>query len=231
MKKLFSFILIAVLAAGVVILFRGINDMDHTKVPSSAATIPVASGKPTSSSPVESQATATATFGTGCFWCTEAVFQQLKGVQSVVSGYTGGKTRNPTYQEVCSGTTGHAEVIQVVFDPKIISFKDLLEVFWMSHDPTTLNQQGNDVGTQYRSAIFFHNAEQQQLAEKIKEELNKSGSFKQPIVTEITAASEFYPAEKYHQNYFNDNGNQGYCQFIIKPKLDKFKQVFKDKLK
>lgn len=174
---------------------------------------------------------ATATFGTGCFWCTEALFQQLKGVQSVTSGYSGGKVMNPTYQQVCSGETGHAEVIQVDYDPKFITFVDLLEVFWKTHDPTTLNQQGNDVGTQYRSAIFYHDAEQKKLAEEYKKKLDKSGAFNNPIVTEITAFGEFYPAEKYHQNYFNDNSEQGYCRVVIQPKLDKFKQVFKDKLK
>jgi peptide-methionine (S)-S-oxide reductase len=173
----------------------------------------------------------TATFGTGCFWCTEAIFQQLDGVLKVSSGYSGGRVANPSYQEVCEGTTGHAEVIQVVYDAQKISFDELLEVFWQTHDPTTLNRQGNDVGTQYRSAIFYHNDEQKQKAEKYKADLNKSGAFDSPIVTEITAFSKFYIAEDYHQNYFNNNGSQPYCYFVIKPKLEKFQKVFKDKLK
>jgi len=173
----------------------------------------------------------TATFGNGCFWCTEAVFQRLKGVKSVVSGYMGGQTKNPTYQEICTGQTGHAEVIQVTYDPKIISFAELLEVFWKTHDPTTLNRQGNDVGTQYRSVVFFHDSEQQKSAQEYKNKLDKAGAFSKPIVTEITSASTFYPAEDYHQNYFNLNGKQPYCSYVIQPKLDKFKEVFKDKLK
>jgi peptide-methionine (S)-S-oxide reductase len=171
--------------------------------------------------------TAIATFGTGCFWCTEAVFQRLEGVVSVVSGYSNGKVKNPSYKEVCSGETG----LQITYDPAKISFKDLLEVFWKVHDPTTLNRQGNDAGTQYRSAIFYHNDEQKQLAEKYKKELGASGAFSNPIVTEITAAETFYKAEDYHQNYYNDNPGQGYCAFVIRPKLEKFEAVFKDKLK
>ncbi|HQR05742.1 MAG TPA: peptide-methionine (S)-S-oxide reductase MsrA [Gemmatales bacterium] len=195
--------------------------MKPTSVPPSSVTSPT----------LENQALATATFGTGCFWCTEAVFQQLRGVQGVTSGYSGGKVKNPTYEQVCSGDTGHAEVIQVVFDPKAISFKDLLEVFWKTHDPTTLNQQGNDYGTQYRSAIFYHDAEQKKVAEEYKDKLNKAEVYSRPIVTEVTAFGEFYPAEKYHQNYYNDNTNAGYCRAVIQPKLNKFKEVFKDKLK
>lgn len=173
----------------------------------------------------------TATFGAGCFWCVETVFQQLKGVQSVKSGYMGGKIKNPTYREVCSGLTGHAEVCQIVYDPKVISYKDLLEAFWQSHDPTTLNRQGADVGTQYRSAIFTHNAEQQKEAEFYKQKLNEEKAFANPVVTEISAASEFYVAEDYHQNYYNENGDAPYCQFVIAPKLEKFKKAFADKLK
>jgi peptide-methionine (S)-S-oxide reductase len=172
-----------------------------------------------------------ATFGNGCFWCTEAVFQQLKGVSSVVSGYSGGTVKNPTYEQVCRGTTGHAEVIQVTYDPKVITFPELLEVFWKTHDPTTLNRQGPDEGTQYRSAIFYHNPEQKELAEKYKKKLDESGAFSAPIVTEITAFSEFYPAEGYHQNYFVTNPNQPYCRAIIRPKVEKFEKVFKDKLR
>lgn len=172
-----------------------------------------------------------ATFGSGCFWCTEAIFENLNGVTSVVSGYAGGHVDNPTYEEVCTGTTGHAEVTQITYDPKIITYDELLEVFWKTHDPTTLNRQGNDVGPQYRSVIFYHNEEQKALAEKYKDELNKSGAWDNPIVTEITAYTNFYPAEKYHQNYYENNPNQGYCAFVIAPKLEKFKKVFNDKLK
>jgi methionine-S-sulfoxide reductase len=172
-----------------------------------------------------------ATFGNGCFWCTEAVFQQLKGVETVVPGYSGGTVKNPTYEQVCTGKTGHAEAVQITYDPKVVSFADLLEVFWRTHDPTTLNRQGYDKGTQYRSAVFYHNEEQKKLAEEYKQKLDKSGAFDAPIVTEITAFSEFFPAEKYHQNYFVDNPREGYCVAVIGPKLEKFKRVFKDKLK
>ncbi|MFL5754329.1 MAG: peptide-methionine (S)-S-oxide reductase MsrA [Bacteroidia bacterium] len=173
----------------------------------------------------------TATFGSGCFWCVEAVFQDLKGVEKVVSGYSGGFVKNPSYKEVCMGTTGHAEVCQITYDPSVISFEELLEVFWKTHDPTTLNSQGNDHGTQYRSAVFYHNEEQKKLAEEYKKKLDASGAFDKPIVTEITAFTNFYPAENYHQDYFNLNGTEPYCQFVIQPKVDKFKKVFKDKLK
>lgn len=172
-----------------------------------------------------------ATFGSGCFWCTEAIFENLNGVTSVVSGYAGGHVDNPTYEEVCTGTTGHAEVTQITYDPNIISFDELLEVFWKTHDPTTLNRQGNDVGTQYRSVIFYHNEEQKELAEKYKAELDKSGAWDDPIVTEISPFTNFYVAEEYHQDYYMNNPNQGYCAFVIAPKLEKFKKVFKDKLK
>jgi peptide-methionine (S)-S-oxide reductase len=173
----------------------------------------------------------TATFGTGCFWCTEAVFQAMQGVYEVVSGYSGGQVPNPTYREVCNGTTGHAECVQLTYDPNTVSYAELLEVFFRSHDPTTLNRQGNDVGTQYRSVIYFHNEGQRQLAEAAKEELDKSGAYSNPIVTEISPAETFYPAEAYHQNYFKNNPNQGYCAFVIAPKLDKFKKLFREKLK
>ena len=173
----------------------------------------------------------TATFATGCFWCTEAVFQQLKGVKKVTSGYSGGHVENPTYKEVCTGLTGHAECIQLLYDPKEVSFDELLQVFWQTHDPTTLNRQGNDVGTQYRSAIFYQNEEQKKIAESYKKELNAKKVFDNPIVTEIEPLKNFYPAEDYHQNYYNNNGDQPYCYFVIKPKLEKFEKVFKDKLK
>jgi len=175
--------------------------------------------------------TDTATFGTGCFWCTEAVFQELKGVLKVTSGYSGGNVANPSYEEVCTGTTGHAECLQIVYDPKVISFDELLSVFWEVHDPTTLNRQGNDAGTQYRSVVFYHDAEQKQKAEHYKAALAKSGAWDKPIVTEITAFNKFYPAEDYHQNYYNTHGSQPYCTFVIRPKVEKFEKVFKDKLK
>jgi len=172
-----------------------------------------------------------ATFGSGCFWCTEAVFERLNGVHKVVSGYAGGTVENPTYEEVCSGTTEHAEVTQVTYDPNVITYDELLEVFWKTHDPTTLNRQGNDVGPQYRSVIFYHNEEQKQLAEKYKEELNKSGAWDKLIVTEISPLTNFFSAEGYHQDYYNNNPNQGYCAFVIAPKVEKFEKVFKEKLK
>lgn len=172
-----------------------------------------------------------ATFGNGCFWCTEAIFQRLNGVDKVVSGYSGGKVKNPTYKEVCSGLTGHAEVIQITYDPKKITFDELLEVFWKTHDPTTLNRQGADEGTQYRSAVFYHSEEQKNLATEYRKKLDASGAFNNPIVTEITPFSEFYPAEDYHQNYFNLNGTAPYCSFVIQPKIEKFQKVFKSKLK
>jgi peptide-methionine (S)-S-oxide reductase len=175
--------------------------------------------------------TDTITFGAGCFWCVEAVFQQVKGVIKVTSGYSGGQVKNPAYREVCEGTTGHAEVCQLVFDPSVVSVETLLSVFWQTHDPTTLNRQGNDVGTQYRSVIFYHNENQKMLALKYKEELNKSKAFDRPVVTEIQPFSVFYPAEDYHQNYFNQNGEQPYCSYIIAPKVEKFRKVFKQYLK
>ena len=170
------------------------------------------------------------TFGSGCFWCTEAVFQQLKGVETVLSGYSGGHVENPSYEQVVTGRTGHAEVCQIQFDPEQISFENMLEVFFNTHDPTTLNRQGNDVGTQYRSVIFYHSEEQKKIAEGVKAELEKSGPWKTPIVTEIVPFEKFYPAEDYHQNYFRNNPNQGYCRLVIAPKLDKFEKVFKLKI-
>lgn len=180
----------------------------------------------------ETMKTETASFGAGCFWCVEAVFQKLKGVKSVTSGYMGGHTENPTYKQICTGTTGHAEIIQIEFDPEVIEFKDLLQVFWKTHDPTTLNRQGNDTGTQYRSAVFYHNDTQKELAEKYLAKLDQSGAFSDPIVTEVTAASKFYTAEKYHQNFWNTQGKSSrYCQSVIPPKLEKLKAAFADKLK
>lgn len=173
-----------------------------------------------------------ATFANGCFWCTEAIFEELDGVESAVSGYSGGETPDPTYKEVCTGNTGHAECLQITYDSTKISFDELLEVFWQTHDPTTLNRQGADVGTQYRSAIFYHTEEQRKKAEKYKAALDASGAFDRPIVTEITPFSVFYPAEEYHQQYYELNGNQNpYCRVVIQPKLEKFRKVFKDKLR
>lgn len=173
----------------------------------------------------------TATFGSGCFWCTEAIFERVNGVISVVSGYSGGHVVNPTYKEVCDGTTGHAECTQITFDTSIISYDELLEIFWKTHDPTTLNRQGNDVGTQYRSVIFYHNKEQKQKAEYYKQKLTEEKIWDKPIVTEITKFEKFYPAEDYHQEYYENNPDQGYCAFVITPKVEKFEKIFKDKLK
>ncbi len=173
----------------------------------------------------------TATFGTGCFWCTEAIFQQVEGVSKVTSGYSGGKVVNPSYKQVCTGTTGHAECLNIEYDASKVTFDELLEIFWQVHDPTTLNRQGNDVGTQYRSVVFYHNAEQKAKVEKYKAALIKSGAWDKPVVTTLEPFVKFYPAENYHQNYYNDNKGEGYCQFVIKPKVEKFEKVFKSKLK
>lgn len=172
-----------------------------------------------------------ATLGAGCFWCIEACYKEMNGVIDVQSGYTGGHTTNPTYKEICTGTTGHAEVARVVFDSSIITFDELLEVFWFVHDPTQLNRQGNDVGTQYRSSVFYHTEEQKQIAEKYKNKLIEEQVWDLPIVTEITALSTFYPAEDYHKDYFELNPSNAYCQAIVRPKVDKFKKVFANKLK
>jgi peptide-methionine (S)-S-oxide reductase len=172
-----------------------------------------------------------ATLAGGCFWCIEAVFDQLKGVESVVSGYSGGHVDNPTYQQVCSETTGHAEAVQVSFDPAILSYKDLLTVFFSVHDPTTLNRQGNDVGTSYRSAIFYHSAGQQAAAEQVIAELTTQSLWPRPIVTEVTAFDKFYPAEDYHQEYFAHNRLQPYCMMVVAPKVSKFRKQFVDRLK
>ncbi|WP_109699034.1 peptide-methionine (S)-S-oxide reductase MsrA [Chitinophaga deserti] len=177
------------------------------------------------------QKTAQATFGTGCFWCTEAQFQQLEGVLTVESGYSGGEKPNPTYEEVCSGNTGHAEVVQITYDPAKITYAELLEAFYLSHDPTQLNRQGNDVGTQYRSVVFYHDAEQQKEAEFYKKKVEESKAYDKPIVTEISPYKAFYKAENYHQNYYNENGSQPYCYYVVKPKLEKFKKAFQHKLK
>lgn len=173
----------------------------------------------------------TATFGSGCFWCVEAVFQQLEGVESVISGYSGGKEENPTYEQICSKLTGHAEVCQIKYDPKKITFDELLEVFWKTHDPTTINQQGNDKGPQYRSIILYHNEEQKTKAEAYKKKLNEEKAWKKPVITEVEAFTRFYSAENYHQNYYNLNSQAPYCVYVVQPKVEKFQKIFKNKLK
>ncbi|MCS6807867.1 MAG: peptide-methionine (S)-S-oxide reductase MsrA [Bacteroidota bacterium] len=202
------------------------SNKQEQNVSSKERTIPVF----TVQEPASGQ-TELATFGSGCFWCTEAIFQRVKGVLKVVSGYSGGTVANPTYKQVCEGTTGHAECVQITYDPTQIRYEDLLKIFWKTHDPTTPNRQGNDVGTQYRSVIFYHSEQQKALAERYKKELDASGAWDKPIVTQIVPMTAFYPAEEYHQNYFHNNPNQGYCMFVIRPKVEKFEAVFKDKLK
>ena len=177
------------------------------------------------------QPTETATLGGGCFWCLEAVFEQLEGVHSVQSGYSGGARPDPTYEQVCSGATGHAEVAQVVFDPSVTSYREVLQIFFSIHDPTTLNRQGNDVGTQYRSVIFHHSDEQRETAQAVIEELDQARVFSDPVVTELTALEQFYPAEDYHNEYFRQNPSQPYCQFVVSPKVAKFRAQYFDKLK
>jgi peptide-methionine (S)-S-oxide reductase len=172
----------------------------------------------------------TAVFGSGCFWCAEAIFRQLRGVESVTPGYAGGYTSDPTYQQVCTGTTGHAEVVRIQFDPAIITYADLLEIFWQIHDPTTPNRQGNDVGSQYRSIVLPMNQEQEQIAQKMVQKLKEQKVFPSPIVTEIVPLKEFYPAEKYHENYYFLNEEQPYCQLVISPKLQKFRKKYQDRL-
>ena len=173
----------------------------------------------------------TTTLGGGCFWCVEAIYQDVIGVHKVVSGYAGGTVENPTYEEVCSGTTGHAEVVQIVFDPTVISFEEILFIFWRTHDPTTLNRQGNDVGTQYRSVIFYHDEQQKSIAEQSKAETEASDLWPDPIVTEVAPLPIFYEGEAYHQNYFVENPYQPYCIFVINPKVQKFRKSFRNKLR
>jgi peptide-methionine (S)-S-oxide reductase len=196
-----------------------------------ASTIPKPEARSVAEPALVPAGTAIATFGSGCFWCTEAVFQRLKGVLKVVSGYSGGSVKTPSYRQISTGTTGHAESIQVTYDPAVVSYEELLEVFWLTHDPTTQDRQGNDVGTQYRSVIFYHSQAQQQLAEKYKQKLDGSGAFDGPIVTQIVPFTEFFRAEEVHQNYYNENSQQPYCRAVIGPKLEKLKKVFSNKLK
>jgi peptide-methionine (S)-S-oxide reductase len=217
-----------VVAALVVPLALGCQRAPTLETTAMAAESRTDSAQPTATS---SDKLEKATFGAGCFWCTEAFFQQLRGVTSVVSGYSGGHIDNPTYEDVCTGRTGHAEVIQITYDPAVISFDELLKVFWQTHDATTPNQQGHDVGTQYRSAIFYHSDDQRRIAEQYKAQLDTSKTFARPIVTEITPFKNFYAAEKYHQNYFRLNPSQSYCQFVIRPKVEKFNKDFKALLK
>lgn len=178
-----------------------------------------------------SSTTEVATLGGGCFWCIEAVFQRLEGVTAVQSGYAGGTTANPTYKEVCSGTTGHAEVVRVTFNPQVVSYADVLQVFFLAHDPTTLNRQGNDVGTQYRSVIYTHSSDQDQIARAYIQQLEESKTWPDPIVTQVASCPTFYEAEDYHQNYYNDNGAQPYCAFVVRPKVEKFEKVFQSRMK
>lgn len=172
----------------------------------------------------------TATFATGCFWCSEAIFARLKGVKSVLPGYSGGNVQNPTYEQVCTGRTAHAESIQIEFDPMVISFEELLDVFWHTHDPTSLNRQGNDIGTQYRSAIFYHDEKQKEIAEKSKKEIQSKGVYKNPIVTEIVPFNKFYVAEDYHKNYYEQHQDAPYCRFVIDPKIHKLLKQYGDNL-
>ncbi len=225
MKRLFpSAMLTAFLLFQLIACTQDDERFKTTKTFMQMSTTPASDTNPT-------QQTDTATFAAGCFWCTEAQFQQLEGVEKVESGYEGGHVKNPSYKDICTGTTGHAEVCNVYYDPAKISYDELLAAFWTTHDPTQLNRQGNDVGTQYRSAIFFHNEEQRAKAEKYKQKLNAEKAWDKPVVTEIAPASTFYKAEDYHQDYYNQNGNQPYCTFVVGPKLEKFKKVFAGKLK
>jgi len=218
--------LLAAAYAGKILMSKSTPD----RATASNASTNSASNANTSPAATDAGELQTVTFGSGCFWCTEAMFQNLRGVTSAVSGYSGGLVPNPTYEQVCGGNTGHAEVVQVTFDPSVISFDDLLRVFWRTHDPTTLNRQGHDSGTQYRSAIFYHNNEQRSVAEQYKSQLDKSNAFGAPIVTEITPFEKFYPAENYHQEYFELNPNAGYCAAVIRPKVEKFNKEFADLL-
>lgn len=229
MRTLIPLCLLLLAAAGLASCLRDTTAPADARPAADAPSTPAA---PAARPPEQPPATmAIATFGNGCFWCTEAVFEQLRGVTRVTSGYTGGSVDKPTYKQVCNGDTGHAEALRIEYDPSQVSYETLLEVFWKTHDPTTLNRQGADVGTQYRSAIFFHDAEQERLAREYKAKLDAAGAFDAPIVTEITPASTFWPAEDYHQGYYQANPGQGYCRVVIAPKVDKFRKVFADKLK
>lgn len=230
----FGIVLVAAGALGYAYLQgQDVADPDHVPPDEPVSNADASGGQtmPDSNDHDAQQKLATATFGSGCFWCAEAIFQHVKGVKRVVSGYSGGHVENPTYEQVCSKKTGHAEVVQITYDPEVVSYKDLLEVFWKTHDPTTLNRQGHDVGPQYRSVIFYHNQQQRELADKYKKRLDEAKAFSAPIVTEIAKFDKFYPAEDYHQDFYQLNPRQGYCTFVIAPKLKKFKAAFADKLK
>jgi peptide-methionine (S)-S-oxide reductase len=214
-------------SALIVLFLLGIHAMSDPQQPRAAAQDP----HPVAAASEPGKTLEKATFAAGCFWCTEAVFQRLAGVQSVVSGYSGGHVPHPTYEQVCTGATGHAEAVEITFDPRQLSYAELLKVFWKTHDPTTLNRQGNDHGTQYRSAIFYHNDQQRKLAEESKQRLDASGALAGPIVTQIVPYKEFFPAEDYHRDYFKLHGRQPYCQTVIRPKVEKFEKAFGDKLK
>ena len=202
----------------------------NDRLDQSSKSAPSSHNKPSASDP-PGKRLEQATFGAGCFWCSEAVFDRLKGVEKVVSGYSGGNVKKPTYEQVSTGRTGHAEVIQITFDPAQVAYTQLLEVFWKTHDPTTLNRQGNDIGTQYRSVIFYHNDQQRKLAEEYKQKLEAARAFHAPIVTVIVPFQEFFPAEDYHQDYYRLHGRQPYCQLVIRPKVDKVEKVFSRMLK
>jgi peptide-methionine (S)-S-oxide reductase len=218
MKNLLLIILTSLIVCGSAISCKETKSINHQKEDASMIDNPSAK-------------TDTATFGQGCFWCSEAIFERVEGVKSVISGYAGGHVSDPTYEQVCDGNTGHAEVVQIIYDPDVISYDDLLKIFWKTHDPTTLNRQGADVGEQYRSIILYHNEKQKEKAEYYKNELQKSGAWDKPIVTQIVPLVKFYRAEDYHQDYYANNPYQGYCSFVIAPKVEKFEKVFKDKLK
>jgi len=216
MRPTISILLFVMLVLGIIFKVTKASQPKHETKPTSMTTTEVND---------------TATFAGGCFWCIDAIYREIKGVVEVKSGYTGGKTVNPTYSEVCTGQTGHAEAVQIVYDPKKVSYVQLLEVFFTVHNPTTLNQQGADVGTQYRSAIFYHNQAQKELAELVIKRLTTEGAYSNPIVTEVVSFKVFYVAEDYHQDYFENNKRQPYCQMVIQPKKEKFEKAFKDLLK
>lgn len=212
-------------------LFFGCGQSQHTVANNQQTTAANNQASTANNQPKMETKIEKATFGAGCFWCVETMFAQLKGVEKVESGYMGGSTKNPSYKQVCEGNTGHAEVVQITFNPELISYRELVDILFHVHDPTTLNRQGADVGTQYRSAVFYHDDAQKAIAEEVKKATEEAGLWSQPIVTEITAAATFYVAEDYHQNYFNLNPNQGYCQTVIAPKVAKFRAKYADKIK
>ena len=220
---------LAAALACLALLFGGCDEPDRPKESAVSPTPPPPPASPAPTPPVPT--TALATFGGGCFWCVEALFERVEGVASVESGYSGGTTPNPTYKQVCSGETGHAEAVQVRFDPKKVAYDTLLEIFWKTHDPTTPNRQGADVGTQYRSVVFFHDAEQARIAREVKAALEAAKVYDRPIVTEIVPYERFFKAEEYHQGYYDLNSSAGYCRVVIAPKLEKLEKVFKDRLK